>query len=100
MAPFSKLKYIDKMILDDLFRSKGAQSVYMSEVTTQKNLQVTEGILDIGPNSTLVGNSNDPPRKYCRPSLFKDQQDLYLNISEPNFSSIWYFESWMTFHVL
>ena len=50
MAPFSKLKYIDKMILDDLFRSKGAQSVYMSEVTTQKNLQVTEGILDIGPN--------------------------------------------------
>ena len=96
-------------------------------------------------NNTLVGNSNDPPWKYCIldvikilinqsrliktgwnwsklvqtgwnwskvvkivqtgqnlwwPSLFKNQQDLYLNISEPNFTSIRYFESWMTFHVL
>ena len=33
------------MILDDLFRSKVAQSVYMSEATSQKNLQVTEEIL-------------------------------------------------------
>ena len=32
--------------------------------------------------------------------MFKDQQDLYLNISEPNLPSVWYFESWMTSHVL